>query len=560
MNPEPDSSPVPSQPLLSIIIVSHNSRRYLRRCLGSLLKVRGNSAFQVILVDNASSDGTVQMVKKSFPQVEVISNRKNLGFSKACNQAAVRATAPRILFLNPDIEVEQDTIARMVEKMETAEDIGVLGGLVFDASGLPQHSARRQIPGIAGAFFYLTGLSKLFPQSDRVSQYSRSHESPFREREVGAVSGSLMMTRKDIFDSVSGFDEDFFLYGEDIDLCLRIAREGFRVVYFPEARALHHHRTSTRKRPFKATYHFYRSMGLFYRKHYRQGIGKLLSPLVDVGCFFLFLLQILFGEKMRLSGGVIRREKWWMKFVFTMLDLISVIGSWFLSVYLRYGQLHPLPPYRDYRSYLLFIVIFLVVTYGSLLSLRAYRTRPREVRTALKSTFLVFVVLNLIFFYAKPIAFSRLVLIYFSGFLFVSLLLTRFVYHLITLSSLDRSLYFKRVAVAGGGERARRLLNQLLPEDQEYQLIGMIGRGESQGGPQHRKPILGTLSEIPDVVRNFSIDELIVVEEDDWESDWLLISGYLKGCRVRLRFLTREIGKRLDAGEKLRIDELPSIP
>jgi len=499
------------------------------------------------------------MVRKAYPWVDVIVNRDNVGFSAACNRAIEVSTSRYVLFLNPDIEIEPDAIVRMMRKMESSESTGVLGGLVFDASGLPQHSASRQIPGLASAFFHLTGLSKLFPRSTRISGYSQSFTSPFEEREVGSVSGSFMMMRKDALDQVGGFDEQFFLYGEDMDICLRIAEKGFNVLYFPEARAIHHHRTSTRKNPVRSTFHFYHSMVLFYRKHHSKGVGRLLSPLVSAACWFLIVVQVLLGERVRLSGGVVKVEKRWMKFLFILLDLVSVIASWLLAVYLRFGELKSLPPFGDYRSYILYLVIFLVVTYGSLVYQKAYRIQPRSVSTAFKSSLLVFVFLNLIFFYNRLIAFSRLALIYFSVFLFLFMMLWRFIFHLVAVSSLGTRLFHRRVVFAGTGERALELISGL-KYGEGYQVVGVVGRIEDWDTWEYEKPFLGNINELREIVDNFALDEVVVVGNNDSDSEWLLISGCLRDCRIKLRLLTEDMAEKLSSGETIRIEDLPSIP
>jgi GT2 family glycosyltransferase len=545
---------------LTIVIVSHNSRRFLRRCLSSLEKSSEFPKFRVILADNASSDGTVQMVRKAFPWVEVLLFKKNHGFSHACNRAAQSTDSPYVLFLNPDIEVEPDAIARMKEKIEAAEGIGVLGGLVFDPSGRPQHGAKRQIPGIASAFFYIAGFSKLFPERARLNRYAEPHTSAFEEREVGSVSGAFMMVRKKVFDLVGGFDERFFLYAEDMDLCLRMARTGFKVVYFPSARAVHHHRTSTRKTPLVSTYHFYRSMGKFYAKHHPSGAGRLLSPFVHAACGALFAYQATLGQRIRLSGGVVRMERSWLRYLLLLLDLASAVGSWFLAIFVRFGELTALPPFRDYRSYLLFLTILVVVTSGSMVSLKAYRLRPRAAGTALKSTFLVFVILNLIFFYTKPIAFSRLVLIYYSLFLFLALLLSRLLFHVVTVSPLGARLYVKRLALAGTGERIPFLLSKLESIGDRHQVVGVIGRSEPGKGSALPKPYLGSFPEARDIVERFSIDEVIIVENDDGDGEWLHLAGRLSGSHARAWLLTKELAGRLERGEKLTWESLPPLP
>jgi hypothetical protein len=545
---------------LTIIIVSHNSRRFLRRCLASLEKSSVYPDVRVIIADNCSVDGTVQMVKKSFPWVEVLPLGKNRGFSAACNHAAAATDSPLLLFLNPDIEIESDAIGSMLRKMASTEQVGVLGGLVFDPSGRPQHGAKRQIPGLASAFFYLTGLSRLFPGQARLNRYAELHTSAFEEREVGAVSGAFMMVRRDAFDRVGGFDERFFLYAEDMDLCKRIAESGFRIVYFPSARAVHHHRTSTRKTPFLSEYHFYRSMGKFYGKYHRGPGGRILSLLVNAACAALFAYQVTLGQRIRFSGGVVRRERAWVRVLFISLDILSAVASWFLAIFLRFGELKVLPPFGDYRSYLLFLTILVVVSAGSMISLKAYRLRPRAAGTALKSAVVVFVVLNLIFFYMKPIAFSRLVLIYFSILLFLALLLSRLLFHLLSISRLGPRLYVRRLALAGPEDRMHDLLPRLESLGDRYQIVGVIGtetRGENRQLP---KPYLGSFMEARDIVENFSIDDVIVVENDEGERGWLSLAGRLGGSRASTRLLTRELLMRLERGEKLSWESLLRIP
>jgi FlaA1/EpsC-like NDP-sugar epimerase len=206
------------------------------------------------------------------------------------------------------------------------------------------------------------------------------------------------------------------------------------------------------------------------------------------------------------------------------------------------------------------MVIILIVTYGSLFYLRAYRLRPRAMHTALKSTVLVYVVLNLIFFYSKPIAFSRLVLLYFSLFLFCTMMLWRMCYHLLSMSRLGKGLYSRRIAVAGSGERVGLLLTGLRPDEDRYQLVGIVGKIEPGTSQERHRPFLGTYPELPEIVRNFSIDELILVEDDEEASDWLLVSSYLRGTGVRLRLLTGELARRLDAGTPLRLGDFPPAP
>lgn len=544
--------------IVTVVIVSHNSRRFLRRCLDAVRKSTAYPLCEVVLVDNASSDGTVSMIQRSYDWVRVIKNRENRGFSFACNQGLSAANGDFVLFLNPDIELEKDAVTRMVGRMKRSDGVGILGGLVFDASGRPQHSARREIPSIGSAFFYMTGLSRFLPASSRYNRYAGTGDSAFDERDVGAVSGSFLMAPVNVLREVGGFDEDFFLYGEDMDLCLRVKESGYRVIYYPVARAVHHHRTSTRKAPLRSTYHFYRSMAKFFGKHHRQGVDRLLVPVVSLSTWILMVAQLLFGQRVRLTGGVVRVERRCLRVMFILLDLAAVTGSWFMAIYLRFGEMKTLPPFRDYRSYILFLVILMIVTYGSMVYLRAYRIRPRAAGTALKSTLLVFVVLNLIFFYSRTLAFSRLTLVYFSALLFLSLLLWRLVFHLLAVSHIGRSLYRKRIVIAGSGELTRLLVRALRQEENGYQVIGLIGSDEPSPERLCEKPYLGNYPEVRDIVENFAVDEIVVVDDDE-EGDSLLLSGYLRGCRVRVRLLGKAAAGDLERRNRVELGNLPLL-
>ncbi len=253
---------------LSIIIVNYNSRRFLSACLRSLTQFRGDTAFRVVVVDNASEDQDFGDLRRDNPEVLFLLNSENRGFSAACNQGIREIDADLYLFLNPDCEVNEGTIDRCADYLRKHPDIGVLGCRVTNPDGSLQLACRRRIPRPSSALYRLLGLSILFPRSKRLAAYNMTYMPPSETHEVEAVSGSFLMFRRSVLDSVGLMDEDYFLYGEDLDFCYRAHRSGWKVVYFADAQVTHYKGMSGISQSRMTLFHYHRSMEIFYRKHY----------------------------------------------------------------------------------------------------------------------------------------------------------------------------------------------------------------------------------------------------------------------------------------------------
>ncbi|MCB9496382.1 MAG: glycosyltransferase [Fibrobacteria bacterium] len=263
------------------MIVSYRVRERLRACLESLrqLDPQGPS-FEVIVVDNASGDGTCEQLPAAFPEVQFLPMDRNLGFSIGCNRGASRSKGRFLLFLNPDTVVFPDTLRKVVEFADTHPEAGIVGCRILDGDGRLQLACRRSIPTLAVALPRLTGLSFLFPKSRVFGRYNLTYLDPEVSTPVEAVSGSFLMIRKNVFDSIKGFDEDYFLYAEDLDLCLRVARAGHQIWYCGEASIIHHKGQSAATRPWGARMDFYRAMVVFARKN--LGVGPVLELFLNL--------------------------------------------------------------------------------------------------------------------------------------------------------------------------------------------------------------------------------------------------------------------------------------
>jgi len=256
---------------LSIVIVNWNVRDLLRRCLNS---VTGSSmpgkqkrlSLQLIVVDNASSDGSVQMLRSEFPQIELIANERNLGFTRGNNQGISVSDGRHALLLNPDTEVLDDALGEMVAYMDEHPGVGVLGPQLIYADGRVQ-SSRRRFPGLDTAFLESTFLQQSFPHSSILSRYYVLDRAEDETQEVDWLVGACLLMRRRALDEVGPLDERFFMYSEEMDWCYRAKKQGWKVVYLPAARVIHHEGKSSEQVLPVRHIQFQRSKVLFFKKH-----------------------------------------------------------------------------------------------------------------------------------------------------------------------------------------------------------------------------------------------------------------------------------------------------
>lgn len=275
---------------ISIVIVSFNVERLLKECIESIYRETTESTFDIWVVDNHSHDSSVQMLKNHFPQVHLIENDRNVGFPKANNQAIVQNTSDYILLLNPDTIIQDRAIDKMVRFMDEYPDTGVSGCRVLNEDGSLQLACRRSVPTPKVAFYRLTGLSRLFPNSKTMARYNLTYLDPNAPHEVDAVSGAFLVIRKKVVDAIGMLDENFFIYGEDMDWCIRAKKAGWKVMYYPHAQIVHYKGVGCKTNNLKTTYEFYRAMVLFHRKHFAQECSALTNLVIYIGIVLTALL------------------------------------------------------------------------------------------------------------------------------------------------------------------------------------------------------------------------------------------------------------------------------
>ena len=292
---------------LSIIIVSYNTKQLLDDCLASIkAAVPPPNGLEVIVVDNASTDGSPEMVQRQYPTVTLIACQENLGFSAANNRGATIAQGAHILFLNSDTRLSQEALTQPLAYLQTQPHIGAVTVKLLYPNGQRDPDNHRGFPTPWNALCHFSGLSHLFPHIPRFNQYYQSYRDFNQTHTIEVVAGSYMMMPTPLFQQLGGWDETYFFYGEDIDLCYRIHQAGYQLVYYPHVEVIHYKGASSGLRkesaaianPPKATRvrvakESVKAMKIFYRKFYQQQYPSWLTTLVLLGIELRGRLRVL---------------------------------------------------------------------------------------------------------------------------------------------------------------------------------------------------------------------------------------------------------------------------
>lgn len=291
---------------LSVVIVNYNVKHFLEQCLYSACKAAGNvQSAEIFVVDNASSDGSVEYLKERFPNVVFIASNKNLGFARANNMAIRQSKGEYVLLLNPDTIVAENTFAHFVDFMDSHPDAGACGAYMLHTDGTFALESRRGLPTPFVAFCKMSGLTSLFPKSHLFGRYYMRYLNEFEVNPIEIVSGAYMFMRREALDKSGLLDEDFFMYGEDIDLSYRILKSGYQNYFLPTP-ILHYKGESTKKSSYRYTHTFYQAMQLFFRKHYSH-YSVLVSLPINVAIWGRALLAYI-GNQFRYRASLGRMQ------------------------------------------------------------------------------------------------------------------------------------------------------------------------------------------------------------------------------------------------------------
>ena len=481
---------------LTVVIVNYNVKHFLEQCLYSVEKAIENISAEVYVVDNNSVDGSNGMLIHKFPWVKLIANKKNLGFSKANNQAMRLAQGEYVLLLNPDTVVEEDTFEKVIEFMDVNPEAGGLGVKMIDGKGKFLPESKRGLPTPWVAFHKIFGLSAIFKKSKTFGKYHLSYLSNNEIHEVDVLAGAFMLMRKSALDKVGLLDEDYFMYGEDIDLSYRITKGGYKNFYFPETTIIHYKGESTKKGSLNYVRMFYNAMIIFARKHFSKQYAGLFSffihfaiyfraaiatahrlvqkfwlPLLDFALIFVgFIILLPYWEKMRYEIGYYPDS-------LIQFAVPAYILTWLIAMYYSGGYERPVRFLKMYRG-LITGTIFILVIYSLL---------PNSAR------------------------FSRAIILLGTLLSIIEVTLSRIALHFMVRKDFTLGKRKpKRLAIVGLKNESKRVTELLKETGITTNLIGFISTKRKPRSERY----MGSIYQIKEIVEVNNIEELIFCSED----------------------------------------------
>lgn len=478
---------------LSIVIVNYNVAYFLEHCLYSVRNALKGIEAEIFVVDNNSVDNSIAMLKEKFPEVILIANKDNVGFSRANNQAIRISKGEYVLILNPDTVVEEDTFAKCISFMDSHKDCGALGVKMIDGSGKFLKESKRGFPSPWTSFCKMSGLTSLFPHSKKYANYYMGHLSEDEVNEVDILAGAYMMMRKECLDKVGLLDEDYFMYGEDIDLSYRITKGGYKNYYFPKARIIHYKGESTKKASMNYVYTFYNAMVIFAQKHLTKKQTKLFSTLIKLAIWlragFAFCSRIFKNSLLPLLDFVLvylayyLLVSWWsvniwedanyypLQYIYIVVPIYIFI--WLLSIYLSGGYSKPIRIPKIISG--VFFGMITILVFYSLLPEQLRYSRALVLLGAVVSLFIIISI--------------RLVYRYFS-----------------TGSWLPKDERRKRYIIIGDEKEAVRVADLLRTTDAQAEFIGLTKEDDKETDNPN---FVGNISQIKEIIKIYQINEVI---------------------------------------------------
>ncbi len=484
---------------LSVIIVNYNIKHFLEQCLYSVRKACKGIESEIFVVDNNSVDGSVKMTREKFPEVTVIANNDNKGFSKANNQAIKKARGEYILLLNPDTVVEDDTFKKSIFFMDEHPEAGGLGVKMIDGKGKFLPESKRGFPSPVTAFYKIFGLSAIFPGSKTFGKYYLGYLDKDEIHEVDVLAGAFMMLRKKVIEKTGLLDEAFFMYGEDIDISYRIIKAGYKNYYFPETRIIHYKGECTKKSSINYVFIFYNAMVIFAKKHFSPKNARIFSFLINIAIYLraFFAIASRFFSKaflpltdaVLLFIGIYFIKGYWEQNVifqngghypveFIAFVVPAYILIWLLSIYLSGGYDRPLKIYKIFQGMVIGTVIILV----------AYALLSESWR------------------------FSRAIILLGATWGIISLSGIRLFFHLLKLKNIEIGTDKNRRFIIIGNKKESQRVSELIQKTHlKPAFIGLVNPLEKQ---TKNNDFIGNINQIKDIITIFRINEVIFCSKD----------------------------------------------
>ena len=484
---------------LSIVIVNYNVRYFLEQCLHSVQNACRGLEAEIFVVDNDSVDGSVKMVREKFPEVRLIENKDNKGFSSANNQAIKKSEGEYILLLNPDTLVEDDTLRKVVDFMDNHPDAGGLGVKMLDGKGKFLPESKRGLPTPVVAFFKVFGFSALFPKSKLFSTYHLGYLDKNSTHVVDILAGAFMLLRKKVLDKTGLLDEAFFMYGEDIDLSYRITQAGYKNYYYPGTRIIHYKGESTKKSSLNYVFLFYNAMIVFAKKHYSKKNARSFSLMINIAIYFRAFISIL--------------NRFINRIVLPLIDALLIFtGIFFIKGYWERNFIFPggghYPDAFIYLAVPIYLLIWLLCIYLSGGYDKPVRLR-RIVQGMVVGTLIILVLYSLL---NEHYRFSRALIILGAAWGTLIMPGLRLLLHYLKFDGYRlNSEKNKRFVIVGEKQESERVSKLLLMTGMNPSFTGLVSFHENGN---NSNGFIGHLGQINEIITIHKINEIIFCAKD----------------------------------------------
>ncbi|MCB2205676.1 glycosyltransferase [bacterium] len=528
-----------STPDISIVVVSYNVRDLLENCLYSLYSALEGISHEIFVVDNDSTDATVDMVRQRFPDVEMIASQENLGFARGNNLALARARGKYLLLLNPDTLVQEDSITAMLDFFRENADVGMATCKIIKPDGSLEPGCRRSFPSPWVSFTKLAGLSSLFPHSSLFARYNLTYLSEDETYEVDAISGSFMMLRREVYEEIGGLDESYFMYGEDLDWCYRTQKAGWKLYYVHSTKIIHYGGESTKRSSIDATAEFYRAMQVFAKNN--LGLSPVWRILIEAG----IKLRLLFSR----SHYAVERT------MPLLADAVTTILAMMAAELLRFGGLFRFP---DYAYPTVYIAVVAIMWTGMFIAGSYTREQHRIVRSGL-GVLLAFLILSSLTYFFKDWQFSRMVVLIAGGLNLALIPGRRILAGIFSPGMREQPVTGRRTLLVGRNEESLEVLNKLKSLDnQSYDIVGLIDLHRREIGNRYfGVEVIGSVENIGKVIDENNVTDVIIGPGVLSYTAILSMISRTRGKAVHYRIVPRT--KEFIIG-KARVDQLTSVP
>jgi GT2 family glycosyltransferase len=481
---------------LSIVIVNYNVKHFLEQCLISVFKACHNFQYEIFVVDNNSVDGSCAMIKEKFPQVKLIENKINYGFSVANNQAIKQASGQYILLLNPDTVVEENSFDKCLAFMDSHPDAGGLSVKMIDGKGRFLPESKRALPTPQVAFYKIVGLSKVFPTSKHFGRYYLGHLDKNETHEIEILPGAFMFLRKETLDKTGLLDESFFMYGEDIDLSYRITLAGYKNYYIPETTIIHYKGESTKKGSINYVLIFYQAMVIFARKHFSQKNATLFSVLINTAIYFRAVVAIA--------------HRFVKKAMLPVLDFLSVyLGYYFLIPIWEEYKFHTTDYYPP--EFILMVVPAYILIWIISLWFNGGYARTMQKASVLKGIATGLIIILVIYsLLPLDLRFSRALILIGAVIALITSYINRIFIHVTGIFHQHFSTNKRlRILIIGMADEISRV-EKLLSEAQiKHGFIGYVSLGHDNSNIY-----LGSVNQLDEMITVHKIDEIVFCARD----------------------------------------------